>query len=112
MIKDLIAEFRRRNGRHPAIMTYPKDDQNCLWHCFHMSKIKECCHAPECFLQDKSEACAVKSFFRSPEETLRSIIFEQFANSEKHKEILLFSNNIACAFHWQDYHIFVTVRGW
>jgi hypothetical protein len=112
MIKDLIQEYRRQNGRHPANMTHYEEDQHCLWHCFHMSRVKEVCHAPECFLEGKAEACAVRSFYRSPEETLRAIIFEQFANNSAHSEVLLFSNNLACAFHSHEYHIFVTVRGW
>lgn len=112
MIKDLINEFRRQNGRHPAIMNHREEDQNCLWHCLHMSRIREVCHAPDCFREGKSEVCAARSFFHTPQETLRAIIFEQLANSPEHRDILLFNDNIACADCISEYFVFVTIRGW
>lgn len=116
MIKELIDEFRKQNGRHPAIFNHYKEDQYCLWHCLYMVRIKECCHAPEYLRQREgyilSEACATRPFFRNPHETLRAIVFEQFANSPEHREILLFNDNLTCAFYLHEYYIFVTVRGW
>jgi hypothetical protein len=77
-----------------------------------MSKVRNLCHAPECFLNGKAEAVAVRTFYRDVQETLRQIIFEQLANSREHKDIILYHDNLACAFCIDDYHIFLTIRGW
>jgi hypothetical protein len=112
MIKEIINEFRRQNGRHPLRMDDHKENQNCLWHCLHMAKTQNWCHAPEYLRPGKSEACAVKSFFHDSYETLRAIIFEQFADSPEHRDIILFNDNLACAFHIEQYQVYVVVRGW
>jgi hypothetical protein len=112
MIKQLIAEFRKQNGRHPAKFDHYEEDQNCLWHCLHMARTQDLCHAPEYLRPGKSEACAARSFFRDTRETLRAIVFEQFANSPEHREILLFNDNLACAFYQHQHQLFVTVRAW
>jgi len=112
MIKQIINEFRRINGRHPAKMDNHEENQNCLWHCLYMAKIKEICHAPEHYLNGKCEAVAVRGFFHNPIDTLHMIIFEQFANSPEHRDIILFNDNLACAFYIEQYQVFLTVRGW
>jgi hypothetical protein len=112
MLKTLLNELRRNNGRHPVEMNNWNEDRYCLWHCFHMSKSKELCHTPEYLLNGKAEAVAVRTFYRDVNETLRQIVFEQIANSPEHRDIILYHDNFACAFCVDDYHIFVTIRGW
>lgn len=77
-----------------------------------MSKVKEVCHTPDYYLNGKSEAVAVRTFYRDVQETLKQMIFDQLANSPEHKNIILYHDNLACAFCVDDYHIFVTIRGW
>ena len=118
MIKELIQEFRKENRKFPAQMDYYEEDQYCLFHCLHMTRIQEICHAPE-FLRQRngyilSEACAGRNFAHNPNETLHLIIFEQLGKSPEHKEVLLESSNIACSLHmdFMNHFIFVTIRGW
>ncbi len=112
MLKRIINEFRQQNGRHPIAMDNFDEDQNCLWHCKYMAEIQDCLHAPDYLRQGKSEAVAVRSFFRDHYEALRAIAFDQFANSMEHRDVILFNDNIACAFHIESGCIFVTIRGW
>jgi hypothetical protein len=111
MIRQILNEFRQQNGKPSLAIDNYEENQNCLWHCFHMSRIQCLCHAPEHLRPGKSEACAVKSFYRNHYETLRAIVFEQFADSPGHRDILL-SDNLAAAFHVEHYNVFVCVRGW
>mgnify|MGYP007112145263 CR=1 FL=1 len=112
MIREIINEFRRANGRHPVSMDNWQENQYCLWQCLHMARNQDLCHAPEHLRPGKSEACAVRSFFHNPHETLRAIVFEQFGNSPGHRDIILFNDNLACAFHVDQYQVYVTIRGW
>lgn len=112
MLKNIINEFRQQNGRHPIEMGNWDEDQNCLFHCKYMAEIQDCQHSPEHFRPGKSEAVAVRGFFKDRYEALHAIVFEQFANSMGHRDILLFSENLACAFCAEGNLIFVTVRGW
>ena len=113
MLKNIINQFREQNGQHPVEMGNWDDDQYCLWHCKYMANAG-CVHAPGHLLHGKAEAVAFRSFFRDPQDALRAIVFEDFAGCMGHRNILLFSNNLACAFHVDHEHncLFVTVRGW
>jgi len=112
MIKNIINDFRRQNGRHPLDMNHHQEDEHCLWHCKYMAEIQDCQHAPDGLLHGKSEAVAMRWFFRDPHEALRAIVFEDFAGSMKHRDVILFNDNLACAFHIERNCILVTVRGW
>jgi hypothetical protein len=112
MIKQIINDFRRDNGSPWANMTHYSEDNHCLLHCLHMTRVKNVCHAPEHLRPGKSEACAVRGFFHDPHETLRAIIYDQFGNSPGHRDILINSENLACAWIIDQYQVFVTVRGW
>lgn len=112
MLKNLINEFRKQNGQPLASMDWSMEDEHCLWHCKYMANSQNCFHAPDHLLYGKSEAVALRSFFRDPLEVLGSIIFDQFGTSLGHRNILLFSQHLACAFHVEHNLIFVTVRGW
>lgn len=112
MMEEIINEFRAHHGRHPLRMDNWEENQNCLFHCLHMARTQDLCHAPEYLRPGKSEAVAVRGFFRNPQDTLRAIVFEQFGNSPGHRDILLFNANLACAFYIEQYQVYVCVRGW
>ena len=114
MLKSIINEFRQQNGLPTVAMGNFDEDHNCLWHCKHMAEVQDCRHAPGHLRQGKAEAVAVRSFFRDHYDALRAIVFDQFAGSIGHRDILLFSENLACAFHVDHNYncVFVTVRGW
>jgi hypothetical protein len=112
MLKNILNDFRRQNGQHPLDMNHYQEDEHCLWHCKHMADIQDCRHAPGHLLLGKSEAVAVRGFFRDHYEALRAVVFEQFANSMGHRDIILFNDNLACSFHVEHNCIFVTIRGW
>ena len=116
MIKRLLNEYRMQNGKQLVVMDNWEEDQYARWHCLYMAKIQECCHAPEYLRQRDgyilSEVVAGRSFFHTPDETLRTIILEQIANSPEHKDIILSNDNLACAFHVEHYYVFVCIRGW
>ena len=111
MLKNIINEFRQQNGRHPLDMNHHQENDHCLWHCKHMA-YAGCVHAPGHLLHEKLEAVAFRSFFRDHREALNAIVFEDFANSIKHRNIILFNDNLACAFHVEHNCTFVTIRGW
>ena len=111
MIKRLINEFRQQNGRTWLAMDHWQADEHCLFHCKHMAEAG-CAHAPGHLLHGKAEAVAMRGVWRDHIEALKAIIFEDFAGSMKHRNILLFSDHIACAFHVAHNCVFVTVRGW
>lgn len=112
MLKNIINEFRQQNGRHPLDMNHYHEDEHCLWHCKYMANTG-CAHAPDHLLHGKSEAVAYRSFFRDFQNALRAIVLEDFANSMEHRDVMLFNDNLACAFHVVGHNlVFVTVRGW
>jgi hypothetical protein len=111
MLQSIINEFRAQNGRHPVGMDNWQENEHCLWHCKHMANAG-CVHAPGHLLHGKSEAVAYRSFFRDPREALNAIVFEDFTNSMEHRDIILFNDNLACAFHVEHNCVFVTIRGW
>lgn len=115
MLQELINELRRLNGRHPVRLGNHGENQNCLWHCLHMARTQNLCHAPE-YLRQRgdyilSEACAVNSFFHDHYETLRAIILGQFANSPSHRDIIVFNDNLAGAYCVEYYQVYVCIRG-
>jgi len=114
MLKSMINEFRKQNGRHSLDMNHFQEDEHCLQHCKYMADVHGCSHTSDFLLNGKSEALSYRSFFKDYREVLGSIIFEEFSGSMVHRNILLFSDNIACAFHVRhDINVvFVTVRGW
>jgi hypothetical protein len=77
-----------------------------------MSKVRNLQHTPDYLLSGKAEVVAVRTFYRDVHDTLKAIVFEQLANSPEHKEIILYRDNLACAYCVDDYHIFITIRGW
>ena len=114
MLKNIINEFRQRNGQHSVSIGDELENEHCLYHCKYMASVQNCFHAPEHLLYGKSEAVGYCYFFRDPLEALGVIIFDQFSNSMGHRNILLFSRHLACAFHvdHESKLVFVTVRGW
>ena len=112
MLKGIINEFRQQNGRHPLAVDNWQENEYCLWHCKFMAEVQDCRHAPEHLLHGKSEAVAMRWLFHDHYGALRAIVFEQFADSIDHRNILLFSENLACAFYVEQNCMFVTLRGW
>ena len=111
MLKNIINEFRQANGQPALVINNGQENDHCLWHSKYMANTG-CVHAPSYFLHDKAEAVAFRGFYRDYQEALRAIIFEDFAWSNKHRIILLFSDNLAAAFHVERNCVFVTIRGW
>jgi hypothetical protein len=123
MIKQIINEFRKQNGRPPVSFDDYIENQYCFWHCHYMARIQECCHAPENLRNGKAEAVGGRGIFHDPYDTLRAIVFGApdetgkitggFANSPEHREIILM-DNLAGAFHmdFMNHFVFVTIRGW
>lgn len=116
MLKSIINDFRRENGRHPLDMNHYQEDEHCLWHCKYMANTG-CVHAAGYLLHGKSESVAYRSFFRNFQDALRdalrAIVFEDFANSMEHRDVMLFNDNLACAFHVDRHNlVFVCIRGW
>jgi len=113
MLRGLINEFRAQYGVGPANFSDSQEDQHCLCHCWYMSKIQGCCHAPGYFYPGKAEAVGRGSFYRDTRESVALIIFGEqgFRTSPEHRDILLMPN-IACAFCQDNWMVYVTVRGW
>lgn len=113
MLRGLINEFRAQHGIGPANFGDAQEDQNCFWHCLHMSRVCECCHAPDYYTPGKAEAVGSAGFYRDTRESLALLIFgaDGFASSPEHTNILL-RPNLACAFCQSDWHVYLTVRGW
>ncbi len=112
MLKDIINDWRKTQGRHPISLDNQQENDNCLFHCKYMALIQECIHAPHHLRQGKSEAVGKASFYRDAREALSAIIFEEFANSMCHRDIMLFNDNLAGAFHAEHNIVWVTIRGW
>ena len=113
MLGGLINEFRAQHGVGPTSFSDLRENQNCLQHCWHMSKIKGCCHAPSYYYPGKCEAVGSGSFYRDTRESVALIIFSEdgFKGSPEHTKILL-KPNLACAFCQEDWHVYITIRGW
>lgn len=113
MIKEIINEFRKSNGRHPLAMDNWQENEYCLWHCKYMAEIDDCIHTPHYFRQGKAEAVARASFYRDVREALEDIIFKDFAESMCHRNVILFNDNLAGAFHVTEHNlIYACLRGW
>lgn len=113
MLKSIINEFRCQNGRPPADMRYWQEDQYCLWHCKYMAHIQGRVHAPRYLRPGKSEAVTNGWYFRDCYDALRIAVFDTFGNSMDHRNMILFSDNLACAYHTEENRlIYVTIRGW
>ena len=112
MLRQPINEFRQSNGRPGLPIDNIQENEYCLWHCKYMASVC-CCHTPAEMLYGKAEAVGYRGFFRDYREALRAIIFEDFATSNQgHRELILFSHNLAAAFHEERNCVFVTIRGW
>jgi hypothetical protein len=111
MLGNIINRFRFMYGLPQASFNNLEENENCSRHCLHMSHIQDTSHAPDYMLNGKIEAVALRSFFHDEYAVLCSIVFEDFANSPKHRAVLLM-DNLACASYIYHYHIYVTVRGW
>lgn len=113
MLGGLINEFRAQHGVGPASFSDLRENQNCLQHCWHMSRIQGCCHAPGYFYPGKAEAVGYGSFYRDTRESVALILFGErgFINSPEHRGILLMPN-LACAYCQDNWMVYVTIRGW
>ena len=112
MLKDIINEFRKQNGRHPLVLDNQQENDYCLWHCKHMALTQVCQHTPNHLLHGKAEVVAYRSFYRDYYDALQAIIFQDFAESIGHRDILLFHDHFAGAFHVENNIVWVTIRGW
>ena len=112
MIRRIINEFRAANGRHPFSFPDHEANKHCLWHCQYMSYKEDVVHAPSHYLNGKSEACAMRGFYKDQYNTIRDMIFDDLGKSERHRDIILYSQELACAFYTTQYNIYVTIRGW
>lgn len=112
MLKEIINEYRQQNGRHPVSLDNQQENDHCLWHCKYMSATRARQHAPGHLLCGKAEAIGYRSFYRDYYDALRAIIFQDFAESMGHRDILLFHNHFAGAFHVENNGVYVCVRGW
>jgi len=112
MLEQLINELRAANGRHPVKLKHILENYYCQQHCHHMAFVGDCVHTPTELLNGKAEACAKGNYFRNPYDTLRMLVMEKIADSEQHRNIILFHENLAAAFCVDYYNVYVTVRGW
>lgn len=109
-LRGVIEEFRKYNGRKLLCGYFPVEDHNCFLHCLHMAK-EGLQHAPEYLRPGKAEAVGSIDFCENMEISLRRIVWDAFAHSEGHRNILLM-NSLAEAVYMHNGIIFVTIRGW
>lgn len=112
MVIQAINEFRNQNGKGNVFAWNPVENDHCFLHCLHMAKENRVIHTPWYFLNGKAEAVAMSYFIHNAEDTIRSLIFQDFGNSEQHRNVFLNYDNLAYGFFMFDWKAYLTIRGW
>jgi len=110
-LQEAILDFRKENGVKEKFNWDNQLSQNCLLHNLAMSKQRNIFHAIPEYLQGNAEVVCMGSWIDSERDTVRSLIFTCIAQSEEHKNILLFSSTLGGSYFVSDGIIFITIRG-
>jgi uncharacterized protein YkwD len=105
-----INDLRTSNGRSNAHFNVQKAE-HCFFHCLEMARRNEVYHAEPHYLDGWSEAVGMADFNGDYENSCRHLIFEGFAKSEPHRNIILNSSELAVGWFTSNYKLFVTIRG-
>lgn len=112
MIKDVINDFRVKQGCAPAEDGSCQDHENCKWHCLYMARNYSLAHATDHLRPGKAEIVAGCDFLRNMQETENFLIWQVIANSPGHRSILLGSRYLAHYLLIDRYRAYLTIRGW
>lgn len=107
---ETINEFRQRNGKSRIENWNRVVSDYCQEHCWAMVSRGDIYHAETCYLQDWLEAIAVCGACMDWKDTERKLIFDILGTSDKHKEILLNSNEMAYGVIMFKGMVYLTVR--
>lgn len=112
MTADIINEFRNVNNKERILCWNPAENDYCLQHCLHMSRLDRVEHAPEYLLKDKAEVIAMCKFVSDTNTTIKYLIFNVINESEEHRNVILNYENLAYGVYVHDYKVYLTIRGW
>ena len=110
-IMNLINEFRQSCGKEPVKYWNRVLDDHCLSHTLFMINSGQVDHAPKYYLGHYDEIVWRCDFMNTWDETFRYLIFELIGKSEKHKKILLESQELGYGVMSDKNKVFITIRG-
>jgi hypothetical protein len=110
IMEKAINDLRASQGRGNARFNYYKNE-HCFFHCLEMARRGEVYHAEPHYLEGWSEAVGMADFNGDYENACRHLLFEGFAKSEPHRDIILNCGELAVACFTSNYRLFVTIRG-
>jgi len=111
MLKDIVNEFRKSNGKPEGIWN-DEVSGYCNQHCLAMEKAGNIYHAEQCYRGDWGEAVAVCGYNgQSAWEWVSCAVYNILGGDNEHKDLILNSNDIAGAYQFSDYKLYITIRG-
>jgi len=108
MIPDLINKFRSLNGVGNVQNWDHGLGLHCSMHCLAMTHRGNLYHADECYLDGCREAVA---FIGYSDWWQDRIIFDVLGTSEPHRKILLECNTMGYGYQYDNWKIYLTIRG-
>jgi uncharacterized protein YkwD len=112
MFIGILNEFRKQHGKAPIHSWNGVENDYCLDHSFYMAREQRLSHAPDCFLNGKSEAIAMCAYMRDFSETASFLVFDVLAHSQDHSRIILDSNRLSYGIYVYNNNAYLTIRGW
>lgn len=113
MIAAIINDIRRNNFREPIFTWSIAENDNCLKHCYHLSRIARVEHAPAHLLNGKAEALAMCDFPGDTGQAIRYLFCEIVNGSDYDKlSVILNYKHVAYGFYTHNYKAYLTIRGW
>lgn len=107
----ILNKFREIHGRQRVYNWDNVVSHFCYEHCCAMADRGDLFHAPDVFLNGWGEAVAFCSIGDSIFDAKNHIVYRTFSESESHRNLILNSSTLACAWVVRDGRLYVTVRG-